>query len=327
MRKTMSCLRGEPGALRPSSLATSSSSSRVLVSSSTRFKGDSGRGSSNSAVVSISAVSEFCGPPRTQARLRATVQKWGDGIKIHHTSKTRKAATALTGPSSQQSCLDLRGLAGVLLELLYARVGQGVLEHRLEYGVGHGGDVGTGLGRLHDVQGMAEAGGQHLSGQVVAVEYLDDLPHYRHPLLADVVQPPDEGADVGGAGLGRQERLVRLEDKGGVDLDPLLGGAVDRLQAVLVQGDLDHDIRVPLGDVPRLFHEPIGVPGQALRRHGAIDDGAYFEDDVAVVGAGGGLGPEGGVGGDAADHGEPGGGGALVYAGRVQPELHLSVLL
>src|SRR3970282_333803 len=217
MRKSMSCLCREPVPLRPISLATSSSSSRVLVSSSTRFKGDSGRGSSNSAVVSISAVSEFCGPPRTQARLRATVQEWGGGTKIHHTFKTRKAATALTGPSSQQSCLDLRR----------------------EYGVGHGADVGAGPGRLHDVQGMAEAGGQHLRGHVIAGEYLHDLPHYRHPLLADVVQPPDEGADVGGAGLGRQERLVRLEDKGGVDLDPLPGDAVDRLQAVLVQGDLD----------------------------------------------------------------------------------------
>src|SRR3972149_10168924 len=158
MRKTMSCLRREPVPLRPSSLATSSSSSRVLVSSSTRSKGDSGSGASSSAVVSASAVCEFCGPPRTQVRLRATVQEWGGGIKIHHTIKTRKSATALTGPSPQQSCLDLRGLAGVLQELLYARVGQGVLEHRLEDGVGHGGEVGGGLGRLHDMQGMAEAG-------------------------------------------------------------------------------------------------------------------------------------------------------------------------
>src|SRR3990172_4046038 len=221
MRKTMSCLRREPVPLRPISLATSSSSSRVLVSSSTRFKGDSGMGSSNSAVVSLSAVSEFGGPPRTQARLRATVEERGGEIKIHHTFKTRKAATALAGPSWQQSCLDLRGLAGILQEFLYARVGQGVLEHRLEYGVGHGGDVGAGLGPLHYVQRMAEAGGQHLRGHVIAVEYLDDLPHYRHPLLADVIHPPDEGADVGGAGRGRQEGMVRLEDKGGVDLDPL----------------------------------------------------------------------------------------------------------
>src|SRR3972149_6045331 len=221
MRKTMSCLRREPVPLRPMSLATSSSSSRVLVSSSTRFKGDSGRGSSNSAVVSLSAVCEFCGPHRTQARLRATVEEWGGEIKIHHTFKTRKGAPALTGPSSRRSCLYLRGLAGVFQGLLYARLGQGVLEHRLEDGVGHGGDVGAGLGRLHDVQGMAEAGGQHLGGQVIAVKYLDDLPHYCHPFLADIVQAPDERADVGGASLGRQERLVRLEDEGCVDLDPL----------------------------------------------------------------------------------------------------------
>src|SRR3989304_7049680 len=183
MRKTISCLRREPVPLRPSSLATSSSSSRVLVSSSTRSKGDSGRGSSNSAVVSLSAVSEFCGPLRTQARLWATVEEWGGEIKIHHTFKTRKGATVLTGPSSRQSCLYLRGLAGVFQEFLYARVGQGVLEHRLEYGVGHGGDVGAGLGCLHDVQGMTEAGGQHLGGQGIAVKYLDAFPNYPHPLL------------------------------------------------------------------------------------------------------------------------------------------------
>src|SRR3989304_6569199 len=181
VRKTMSCLRRAPVPLRPISLATSSSSSRVLVSSSTRFKGDSGRGSSNSAVVSVAAASEFCGPPRTQARLRATVQEWGGGTKIHHTFKTRKAATALTGPSSQQSCLDLRGLAGVLQELLYARVGQWVLEHRLEYGVGHGGDVGAGPGRLHDVQGMAEAGGPHPRGAGVRGGIFLHSPHPRPP--------------------------------------------------------------------------------------------------------------------------------------------------
>src|SRR3972149_6341594 len=199
----MSCLRREPVPLRPSSVGTSSSSSRVLVSSSTRSKGDSGRGSSNSAVVSLSAVCEFCGPHRTQARLRSTVEEWGGGIKIHHTFKTRKGPTALTGPGSRQSCLYLRGLAGVLQELLDAGVGQGVLEHRLEYGVGHGGDVGAGPGGLDYVQGMAEAGGQHLRGQVIAVKHLDDLPHYRHPLLADIVQAPDERADVGGAGRAR----------------------------------------------------------------------------------------------------------------------------
>src|SRR3972149_8356713 len=216
MRKTMSCLRREPVPLRPISLATSSSSSRVLVSSSTRFNGDSGRGSSNSAVISVAAVSEFCGPLRTQARLRATVEEWGGGIKIYYTFKMRKAATALAGPSSQQSCLDLRGLAGVLQELLYACVGQGVLEHRLEDGVGHGGDVGAGLGGLDYVQRMPEAGGQHLGGHVIAIEYLHDLPPTGHPLVADIVQPPDERADVGGAGLGRQGRLIGLGEQGWV---------------------------------------------------------------------------------------------------------------
>src|SRR3970040_2333407 len=132
MRKTTSCLRSEAMPLRPSSLATSISSSFVRVSSSTRFNGDSGSGASNSAVASSSAVSELFGPLLTQARLRATVQKWGGGIKIHHTFKTRKAPPALGGASWQESCLHLRGLAGILQELLHANIGQGVLEHRLE---------------------------------------------------------------------------------------------------------------------------------------------------------------------------------------------------
>src|SRR3990170_6662862 len=85
---------------------------------------------------------------------------------------------------------------------LDADVGQGVLEHRLQHGVGHRGDVGAGLRRLHDVGRVADAGRQHLGRQVVAVEYLHRLADDLHSILAGVVQAADEGADVRGAGEG-----------------------------------------------------------------------------------------------------------------------------
>jgi hypothetical protein len=69
------------------------------------------------------------------------------------------------------------------------------------------------------VQRVAEAGGDDLRLQAVALENLHRLPHHLHPLVADVVQASDEGTDVGGAGQGGQQGLVGREGQGGVDGD------------------------------------------------------------------------------------------------------------
>ena len=78
------------------------------------------------------------------------------------------------------------------------------------------------------VQRVAHAGHQHLGLEVVVSVDLDDLGDHLHAVLADVVQAAHEGADVGGAGLGAQQRLVGAEDQGHVGLDALGGERLAR---------------------------------------------------------------------------------------------------
>src|SRR5216117_1180269 len=73
---------------------------------------------------------------------------------------------------------------------------------------------------LHHVLRMAYAGHQHLRLEVVVPVDGHDVPDEPHAVLADVVQPPNEGTDAPGAGLGGQEGLARRETQRDVDLDP-----------------------------------------------------------------------------------------------------------
>src|SRR5207245_8994663 len=107
----------------------------------------------------------------------------------------------------------------------------------------HGGDVVADGRGVDDVQGVAHAGGQDLAGEVIVVEDGPDLPNDVHADVADVVQPPDERADEGRPGLGRQERLVGREDEGGVDPDPLRGGCLDRPQPLAAHRVFDPYVR------------------------------------------------------------------------------------
>ena len=57
--------------------------------------------------------------------------------------------------------------------------------------------------------GLRGAGDEHLGRELVVVEDLDDLLDQVHAGRRDVVEPADERADVGGADLGREQRLRR----------------------------------------------------------------------------------------------------------------------
>src|SRR5262245_19640569 len=62
---------------------------------------------------------------------------------------------------------------------------------------------GADLGRLYHVLAMAHRGHQHLALQVRILPVDGhDLADQVHAVLADVVEPADEGRDEAGAGLG-----------------------------------------------------------------------------------------------------------------------------
>ncbi len=88
------------------------------------------------------------------------------------------------------------------------------------------------LRRLEEMHGRAGAGGEDL--RLVAVVVVDgaDVADDLHALGADVVEPPDERADVGRAGLGREQRLRAGEAKRDVGLDALGGEMLHRLEAL-----------------------------------------------------------------------------------------------
>ena len=65
--------------------------------------------------------------------------------------------------------------------------------------------------------------------------------------------PPDEGRDVRGAGLGREERLVGAEAERHVGADALLLEGPDRLEPIGDERHLDHHVLVELRECPPLL--------------------------------------------------------------------------
>src|SRR5581483_4261478 len=136
--------------------------------------------------------------------------------------------------------------------------------------------------RLQHVHRLAQARREHRGLEAIGPEDLYRVTHNLHPVQPGVIQPAAEGADVGGAGLRRQQRLVSREDERGVDrhssarardsgkvaallaalgpdvvgVDPLRPWLVrkpgDRLQPGFRDGDLGQYVRRPGGDLARL---------------------------------------------------------------------------
>ena len=96
-----------------------------------------------------------------------------------------------------------------------------------------------------------------------------------HAVLADVVEPADEGRDEGGAGLGRQQRLRGREAQGDVDHRAFASdSALQVFQAVRRQRHLDGDVLGDLGELPAFFEHRLVVGRGGLGADRARDDGA-----------------------------------------------------
>src|SRR5439155_10852200 len=168
----------------------------------------------------------------------------------------------------------------VCQEFLQADVGQWMLDELLEGGKRHGADVPADLGGLHHVLRMAYAGHQHLRLEVVVPVDGHDVPDEPHAVLADVVQPPNEGTDAPGAGLGGQEGLARRETQRDIDLDPFRRQCLAGFQALRDQRDLDHDVLMDLGEVFALFDHRVGFDADDLGADRAVHDRADFLEEV-----------------------------------------------
>ena len=153
---------------------------------------------------------------------------------------------------------------------------------------------------------------------------LDDLDEFAdddHPVLVDVIEASDERRQQAGAGLGREQSLVRGEDQRAVGLDPLFGEAAHRLEAFLAHRDLDDDVRGELGERAPFGEHPLDVLGDDLGGDRAAGDRADLLEDL-LVGPAGGLGEQRRVGGHAVEHAPAGDGADLFDVRGVQEDLH-----
>ena len=82
--------------------------------------------------------------------------------------------------------------------------------------------MGTDLARVDYVQRVTDACDKHFCVKLIVLENRHYLPDDCHAFLPRVVQPANEGADISGACLGRQNCLVCRKYQSDVCLDPCL---------------------------------------------------------------------------------------------------------
>ena len=142
-----------------------------------------------------------------------------------------------------------------------------------------GRDVGAHLRRFDDVDRMAAARDEHLRRELVVVVDLDDLANEIHAVRRDVVEPADERADVGGAGLRGQQRLRRREAQRDVDAQAFVRQRLAGLDAVARERHLDDHVLVDRRDVVPLAHHA----GEVGRRHFTADRSLHDVADLLQV--------------------------------------------
>lgn len=217
----------------------------------------------------------------------------------------------------------LTRLRPVHVELVEALVGQHVARQGLDDGGGGGDDVGSDQGAVLDVVGGADGRGKDLGLEVVVVVDRADVADQVEAIHVDVVQPPDEGRDEGGPGLGGDQCLVGGEAEGDVDHEPLVREHLAGLEAVPGQRDFDGDIGGDGGELAALGDHVVGLHRDDLGGNGALDEGADLLGDLKDVAAG--FQDQGRVGGDAVDHAEVVELTDGVDVGGVDEEFHLGL--
>src|SRR4029450_9730378 len=106
-----------------------------------------------------------------------------------------------------------------------------------------------------------------------------------HAVRGDVIQPPDEGADVRSADLGGEQRLWRRENERDVHPNPVVGHRLDGADAVARERNFHDDVLVDRGQLASFGDHARGVRRHDLRAHRAADDPANLLDDRAWIAA------------------------------------------
>src|SRR5438552_7441828 len=105
---------------------------------------------------------------------------------------------------------------------------------------------------------VPDARHQYLCLELATVSVLDcyEVPDHAHPVLADVVQAPNERAQIRGSRLHGGETLIRREDERHVDWYPHLAECLRGLQPLRYHWDFDdyvlgeRFVALPLRDHP-----------------------------------------------------------------------------
>ena len=109
---------------------------------------------------------------------------------------------------------------------------------------------------------------------------LDEL----HARRRDVVEPPDEGGNVGGAGFGGHQCLKRRKNKGHIGVDPFFSQRPDRLETIDGHGNFHHYVFMNLGQLIG-FHNHISTgSAQHLGTYRSLNDFTDFPDLIVKGG-------------------------------------------
>src|SRR5207244_12999160 len=119
----------------------------------------------------------------------------------------------------------------VVEKLLEADVGQRVLDELFEHAERHRRYMGARLGGVDHVKRISNRGGQYLGLETLDAIDLADVTDEVHADGPDVVEAPEAGAEVEGAGLGAEQRLGRREAERMGRADALAGEVLRRLKA------------------------------------------------------------------------------------------------
>ena len=217
----------------------------------------------------------------------------------------------------------------VLLELFNAGIGQRVVDHLLQHLIWHGGNVCTGQCAVRDVDRIAHRGSDDLGMDIrVIAEHLCNGLNQVDAGLADIVQTPQKGADIGSTGTGSQQRLICAEDQGAVGGNALAAQHLDGLQTLCRHGDLHYHVRrIQCVDSTAFLDHPCSVQrsGLDLAGDGAIHNGGDLLQGLGVITAF--LGDQAGVGGDTGNDAHIVCLADLVHVGRINVEFHTCIPL
>ena len=125
-----------------------------------------------------------------------------------------------------------------------------------------------------------DRGCEDLGLETVIVVDPPDVGDQPHAVDIDVVEPADERRDVGGTGLGGEQRLHRREAQRDIGLETLVRQFLACLEAGKRQRQLDADILGDAGKELALADHFVGLDRSDLGGYRTVDDLADLGDDI-----------------------------------------------